>query len=95
MRPSRPARGLVQLLQRVAARHGATPGQVAIAWILAGHPHAVPIPGTSRVERLEENTGGAGVTLTAADLGEIQEAASAFELTGDRYPEAMQRLINR
>jgi hypothetical protein len=47
------------------------------------------------VERLEENTGGAGVTLTAADLGEIQEAASAFELTGDRYPEAMQRLINR
>ena len=89
------SQGLVQLLQRVADRYGATPGQVAIAWILAGNPHAVPIPGTSRVDRLEENAGAAGVTLTAGDLEEITRAASAFQLTGDRYPEAMQRLINR
>jgi aryl-alcohol dehydrogenase-like predicted oxidoreductase len=89
------SQGLVELLQRVAARHGATPGQTAIAWILAGNPWAVPIPGTSRVERLEENAGGAAVTLTDEDLQEIQQAASAFELTGDRYPEAMQRMIDR
>ena len=89
------SQGLVELLQRVAARHDATPGQTAIAWILAGNPWAVPIPGTSRVERLEENAGGAAVTLTDEDLQEIQQAASAFELTGDRYPEAMQRMIDR
>ncbi len=73
----------------------ATPGQVTIAWILAGNPHAVPIPGTRRIERLEENVGGATVALTAADLSEIQEAANAFQLTGDRCSEAMQKLINR
>ncbi|WP_194910706.1 aldo/keto reductase [Catenulispora rubra] len=89
------SQGLVELLRVVAERRGATPGQVAIAWILAVQPHAVPIPGTRRIERLEENVGGAGVTLTSEDLAEIQDAAAAFELTGDRYPEAMQKLINR
>lgn len=87
--------GLVELLRRIAARHGATPGQVAIAWILAGNPHAVPIPGTKHVERLEENVGGAAVALTTADLAEIRAMADGFQLTGDRYPEAMQKLINR
>jgi aryl-alcohol dehydrogenase-like predicted oxidoreductase len=87
--------GLVQLLQRVAQRRKATPGQVAIAWILAGNPWAVPIPGTSRIERLEENIGGAAVTLTPEDLEDLRQAASEFELTGDRYPAAMQRLIDR
>ncbi|MEY9854459.1 aryl-alcohol dehydrogenase-like predicted oxidoreductase [Catenulispora sp. GAS73] len=89
------SRGLVELLRVVAERHDATPGQVAIAWILAVQPHAVPIPGTRRIERLEENVGGAEVALTSEDLAEIQDAAAAFELTGDRYPEAMQKLINR
>ncbi|OHV32245.1 MULTISPECIES: aldo/keto reductase [Pseudofrankia] len=89
------SQGLVHLLQRIARRHGATPGQVAIAWILAGNPWAVPIPGTRRIERLEENVGGATVALTDEDLAEIQQAADAFQLTGDRYPEAMQKLINR
>jgi aryl-alcohol dehydrogenase-like predicted oxidoreductase len=87
--------GLVELLGRIAARHGATPGQVALAWILAGNPWAVPIPGTSRLGRLEENTAAAALTLAAEDLSEINDAASAFQLTGDRYPEAMQRLIDR
>ncbi|WP_194899226.1 aldo/keto reductase [Catenulispora pinisilvae] len=87
--------GLVRLLERIARRHDATTGQIAIAWILAGDPNAVPIPGTRRIERLEENVGGADVTLSAEDLAEIQDAATAFQLTGDRYPEAMQRLINR
>jgi aryl-alcohol dehydrogenase-like predicted oxidoreductase len=87
--------GLVELLRRIAERHGATPGQVAIAWILAGNPQAVPIPGTRRIERLEENVGGAEVTLTGEDLAEIRDAAAVFQLTGDRYPEAMQKMINR
>ncbi|MBS2533089.1 aldo/keto reductase [Catenulispora sp. NF23] len=89
------SQGLVHLLERIAKRHGATTGQIAIAWILAEDPNAVPIPGTRRIERLRENVGGANVTLSAEDLAEIQDAATAFELTGDRYPEAMQRLINR
>ena len=89
------SQGLVQLLHRIAERHRATPGQVAIAWILATQPLAVPIPGTSNVNRLEENVASAGVVLTAQDLDEIQEAASGFELSGDRYPEAMQQLIDR
>ncbi len=89
------SQGLVALLQRVAARHHATPGQVAIAWILAGNPWAVPIPGTKRVERLEENVGGAALTLTEEDLQALDQEASEFELTGDRYPAAMQRTIDR
>lgn len=89
------SQGLVDLLQRVAARHDATPGQVAIAWILACNPSAVPIPGTSKLHRLEENVGGAAVSLTADDLAEIAEAAAPLQLTGTRYPEAMERLIDR
>jgi aryl-alcohol dehydrogenase-like predicted oxidoreductase len=89
------SQGLVELLQRVAARNDATPGQVAIAWILARDPSAVPIPGTSHVERLEENVRGAEITLSPDELAELDKKAAPFQLTGDRYPEAMQRLINR
>ena len=89
------SRGLVTLLQRIAARHDATPGQVAIAWILASKPSAVPIPGTRRVERLDENVGGASLGLATADLEEIDEAAGVFQLTGDRYVASMQKLIDR
>lgn len=88
------SQGLVDLLGRIATRRSATPGQVALAWILAGNPWAVPIPGTRRVERLQEN-GGADLALTKEDLAEIQEAAGAFQLTGDRYTPAMQKLIDR
>jgi aryl-alcohol dehydrogenase-like predicted oxidoreductase len=68
---------------------------VAIAWILAGNSWAVPIPGTRHVERLEENVRGAEITLSRDELAELNEKAAAFQLSGDRYPEAMQRLIDR
>ena len=86
---------LVDLLGTIAARKNATPGQVALAWLLAQKPWIVPIPGTRRLERLEENVGAAAVELTAADLAEIDSAASAIEVHGARYPEQMQRLIDR
>ncbi|WP_084105163.1 aldo/keto reductase [Demequina sp. NBRC 110056] len=89
------SQGLVDLLSRVAERRGATPGQVALAWILAAEPWAVPIPGTRRVERLEENAGGADVDLTADDLAEIDEVATPLQITGDRYLPAMQKHIDR
>jgi aryl-alcohol dehydrogenase-like predicted oxidoreductase len=64
----------------------ATSVQIAIAWLLAQKPWIVPIPGTTKLHRLEENLGGANVVLTAADLGEIQRAASAIAIEGERYP---------
>jgi aryl-alcohol dehydrogenase-like predicted oxidoreductase len=86
---------VVDLLSRIAAEKGATPAQVALAWLLAQRPWIVPIPGTRRLERLEENLGAADLELTADDLARIDEAASAITVVGERYPEAMQRLIDR
>ena len=86
---------LVDLLGRVAARNDATPAQVVLAWILAQHPWLVPIPGTTKLHRLQENTAAADLELPPADLAEITAAADRIDLTGDRYPEAMQRWINR
>jgi aryl-alcohol dehydrogenase-like predicted oxidoreductase len=86
---------LIELLGRIAARKGATPAQVALAWLLAQRPWIVPIPGTRRVERLEENLGAASVELTADDLTEIDETAATIEVQGARYPDHMQRLIDR
>jgi len=86
---------LVDLLTKVAQQKKATPGQIAIAWILAQKPWIVPIPGTTKVHRLEENVGAANVTLTRDDLRQIDEAASEIQLVGERYPEAAQRMINR
>jgi aryl-alcohol dehydrogenase-like predicted oxidoreductase len=86
---------LVDLLTKVAQQKKATPGQVAIAWILAQKPWMVPIPGTTKVHRLEENVGAAKVTLTPEDLRQIDESASQIKLVGERYPEAAQRMINR
>ncbi len=77
------------------AAKGATPAQVALAWLLAQEPWIVPIPGTRRLERLEENLGAADVTLGSDDLAEIDAAASAIEVQGERYPERMQRMIDR
>lgn len=82
---------IVQLLARIAERKGASPAQVALAWLLAQRPWIVPIPGTRRVERLDENLGALDLTLTADDLAEIRAAAEAITVTGDRYPEAMER----
>jgi aryl-alcohol dehydrogenase-like predicted oxidoreductase len=73
---------MVDLLKRVAERKRATPGQVALAWLLAQKPWIVPIPGTRKLERLEENLGAASVELTGADLREIDDAASGITVQG-------------
>ncbi|HEV2921925.1 MAG TPA: aldo/keto reductase, partial [Actinomycetota bacterium] len=86
---------LVDLLGRIAARMNATPAQVALAWLLAQKPWIVPIPGTRHVERLEENLAAAAVELTGDDLDEIERAAAQIQVQGARYPEQLQRLIDR
>jgi aryl-alcohol dehydrogenase-like predicted oxidoreductase len=75
--------------------HGATPAQVALAWLLAQHPWIVPIPGTRKLNRLEENLAAADLELTAADLADLDTASAAIEVQGARYPEAMQRMIDK
>jgi aryl-alcohol dehydrogenase-like predicted oxidoreductase len=86
---------LVELLAAVAQRCDATSAQIALAWLLAQHPTIVPIPGTTKLHRLRENTAAATVELSPADLTEITAAADKVDLTGDRYPAHMQRWINR
>jgi len=86
---------LVDLLGAVAARKDATPAQVALAWLLRQKPWIVPIPGTRSVSRLDENLGAADLDLTSDDLAEIDRAAAQIELQGDRYPDQLQRLIDR
>ena len=83
----------VQLLHRVAERNGATPAQIALAWLLAQKPWIVPIPGTTKAHRLEENVAAAEVALTGADLRQIEEAQ--LEAQGARYSEASQRMVDR
>ena len=80
---------LVDLLARVGAQKGATPAQIALAWLLAQRPWIVPIPGTTKLTRLEENLGAADVELTARDLAEIRRAASEIPVRGERYPPAL------
>jgi aryl-alcohol dehydrogenase-like predicted oxidoreductase len=77
---------LVDLLQRIAADKKATPAQIALAWLLAQKPWIVPIPGTTKLERLEENLGAADIVLTAGDLAEIERTAAAIQVEGERYP---------
>jgi aryl-alcohol dehydrogenase-like predicted oxidoreductase len=86
---------LVDLVRRVAQRKGATPAQIALAWLLAQKPWIVPIPGTRKLERLEENVGATQVELSSDDLTEIAAAASDVEIQGARLPEAMLRLTGR
>src|SRR3984893_7891013 len=88
-------RAVVDLLQKIADRKSVTPGQIALAWLLAQRPWIVPIPGTRRLDRLQENLGAADVELTADDLREIDDAAAGIEVQGARYPDFMQRLIGR
>jgi aryl-alcohol dehydrogenase-like predicted oxidoreductase len=82
---------LVDLLKRIAQAKGATAAQIALAWLLAQKAWIVPIPGTTKLHRLEENLGATEVTLTADDLFEIEAAASAIAIEGDRYPEQMMK----
>jgi aryl-alcohol dehydrogenase-like predicted oxidoreductase len=86
---------VVDLISKVAERKKATPAQIALAWLLAQKPWIVPIPGTTKLHRLEENIGGGDLVLTADDLREIDYAATKIPVQGERYPERMQRLINR
>ena len=86
---------LVVWLQAIAERKRATPGQVALAWLLAQQPWIVPIPGTTKRHRLDENVGAAAVELSHDDLADIERAASAIPIHGARYPEALERLSNR
>ena len=86
---------LVDLLARIAEQKKATPAQIALAWLLAQKPWIVPIPGTTKRRRLEENVGAAAIELTAADLREIDDAASRVEVHGARYPEQLEQMTGR
>jgi len=86
---------VVDLLSRIAERKKATPAQIALAWILAQKPWMVPIPGTTKLHRLEENIGAAAIELTADDLRQIESASSKIPVQGARYPENLQKLVNR
>ncbi len=86
---------LVDALGRIADQKKATKAQIALAWLLAQKPWIVPIPGTTKLHRLEENLGAANVALTAGDLKGIHDAVSAIDVQGDRYPAHLQSLVNR
>lgn len=86
---------VVDLVRRIAAAKGASPAQIALAWLLAQEPWIAPIPGTRRLERLDENLGAAALTLTPDDLTDLDEASARIEVHGERYPEQMQRMIDR
>jgi len=83
---------LVDLLGTIAQRKKATPAQIALAWLLAQKPWIVPIPGTTKLGRLEENIGAVGIELTSDDLREIESASAKIKVEGERYPEALQRM---
>ena len=86
---------LVDAIGKIAEQKGATKAQVALAWLLAQRPWIVPIPGTTKLHRLEENLGGAAVELTAENLDAIQDVLSKIEVQGARYSAQMQSLVNR
>ena len=88
-------RVVVDLLARIGAQKGATPAQIALAWLLAQKPWIVPIPGSRKLTRLDENLGALAVELTPDDLGELERAISQITVQGDRYPQDMQRMVNR
>jgi aryl-alcohol dehydrogenase-like predicted oxidoreductase len=85
----------VDLIGKVAKQKKATPAQIALAWILAQKPWMVPIPGTTKLHRLEENLGAAAIELTSDDLRQIDKASSKIPVQGERYPENLQKLVNR
>jgi aryl-alcohol dehydrogenase-like predicted oxidoreductase len=86
---------LVDLLQSIGKRKNATPAQLALAWLLARKPWIVPIPGTTKLHRLQENIGAAGVELTRDDLDDIERAAAQITVQGARYPEQLEQMSNR
>lgn len=86
---------LVDLLQRIAKQKNATPAQIALAWLLAQKPWIVPIPGTTKLSRLDENIGAVEFELSNDDLQEIEQAASTIKIEGDRYPERLEQMTGR
>jgi len=86
---------LVDLLGEIAKRKKATPAQIALAWLLAQKPWIVPIPGTTKLKRLEENIGAVEIELTPDDLREIETASSEIEVQGARYPEKLEAMTGR
>lgn len=86
---------VIELLGRIANKKNATPAQIALAWLLAQKPWIVPIPGTTKLHRLDENIGAAGIAFTADDLLEIENASSQITIHGNRYPEHLEKLTGR
>jgi aryl-alcohol dehydrogenase-like predicted oxidoreductase len=86
---------LIDLIGKFAAHKGATPAQVALAWVLAQKPWIAPIPGTTKLHRLEENLDAVGIELTAGDLAELDDITTQIAVEGARYPESAQKMINR
>ena len=86
---------MVDLLGKIAAAKKATPAQIALAWLLAQKPWIVPIPGTTKLHRLEENLGAVDVELTTSDLAEIKQALSGIDVKGERYPEHLMKMVGR
>ena len=86
---------LVDKVKEIATRHGCTPGQVALAWIITTRPYTCPIPGTSRTERATENSKAADVQLADTDIQELNETSAKFQVNPIRYPEHMQKMVNR
>ena len=85
----------MDLVGRIAAKKRATPAQIALAWVLAQKPWIVPIPGTTKLHRLEENLGAAAVELTPGDLQEIDRAVAEIPVQGHRYSEGSERMVDR
>ena len=86
---------LVDLIGEIAKQKKATPAQIALAWLLAQKPWIVPIPGTTKLERLNENLGAVELALSADDLREIEDAAAQVEVQGQRYNEKMEKMVDR
>jgi aryl-alcohol dehydrogenase-like predicted oxidoreductase len=86
---------MVDVLKRIADEKGATPAQIALAWLLAQRPYIVPIPGTKKLHRLDENIGAADIRLTEADLRKIQEAISQIQIEGERYSPQQLAMVGR
>jgi aryl-alcohol dehydrogenase-like predicted oxidoreductase len=86
---------MIDLLTKIAAKKNATPAQVALAWLLAQKPWIVPIPGTTKLHRLEENIGSVNIEFTTEELYEIDHASSQIKVEGERYPEHLQKLVGR
>ena len=86
---------LVDLIGQISQRKKATPAQIALAWILGQKPWIVPIPGTTKLHRLQENVGAAAIELTEGDLGDIEDAASQITVQGHRYGEGSEQMVDR